>query len=95
VTEETDSPPGFRYNGLAIYALIMSLLSLLWLLFGLEWAVFSILGILAGLRAKKEIESAAQPMEGRGLAIGAIVAGGVGLTSALFILLVLLTAPPA
>lgn len=94
MTDETDSAPGYRYNGLAIYALIMSLLSLLWLLFGLEWAIFSILGILAGLRAKNEIETAAQPMEGRGLAIGAIVAGGVGLGTAMLILLVVLTAPP-
>lgn len=95
MTDETDSAPGYRYNGLAIYALIMGVLSPLWLLFGLPWAVFAILAILAGLRARREIDNAPQEIQGRSLATGAIVAGGIGLTSALFILLVLLTAPPA
>ena len=72
----------------------MGILSPLWILFGLPWAVFAILAILAGLRAKKEIDSAPNTMGGRSLAVGAIVAGGIGLGTAIFVLMVLLTTPP-
>ncbi|MGZ8755331.1 MAG: hypothetical protein ACXW15_09095 [Acidimicrobiia bacterium] len=47
------------------------------------------------LRAKKEIDAATNEMEGRSLAVAAIVAGGVGLGTAIFVLIVLLTAPPS
>jgi hypothetical protein len=93
VTEETTEAPAYRYNGLAIYALVMGILSPLWLVFGLPWAIFAVLAILAGRRAKKEIDIAPYEMEGRSLATGAIVAGGVGLATALFIVVVLLTVP--
>ena len=95
MADETTPTPVYRYNGLAIYALVMGVLSPLWLVFGLPWAVFAILAILAGLRAKREIDTAPYHMEGRSLAISAIVAGSVGLATALFILTVLLTVPPA
>ena len=91
MTDQT--PPVFRYNGLAIYALVTGILSPLWILFGLPWAVFAILAILSGIRAKKEIDSAPNTMEGRSLAVGAIIAGGVGLGTAIFVLIVVLTAP--
>lgn len=92
----TDQPPPvFRYNGLAIYALVTGILSPLWILFGLPWAVLAILAILAGIRAKKEIDADPNEMGGRSLAVGAIVAGGVGLGTAVFVLIVLLTAPPS
>jgi len=93
LTETTPPAPAYRYNGLAIYALVMGILSPLWILFGLPWAIFAILAILAGLRAKREIDSAPHQMEGRSLAVSAIVAGGVGLGTAIFVLVVLLTAP--
>jgi uncharacterized membrane protein YdbT with pleckstrin-like domain len=95
MTENTRPEPAYRYHGLAIYALIMGVLSLLWLLFGLPWAILAILAILGGLRAKREIDSAPYKIEGRALATGAIVAGGVGLGTAMLVLLVVLTAPPA
>jgi hypothetical protein len=91
--EETPPTPVYRYNGLAIFALVMGVLSPLWLVFGLPWAVFAILAIFAGLRAKREIDAAPYRIEGRSLAVAAIVAGGVGLGTAIFIVTVLLTVP--
>jgi len=93
LSKETPDAPAYRYNGLAIYALVMGILSPLWLVFGLPWAIFAVLAILAGRRAKNEIDTAPYPMEGRSLATSAIVAGGVGLGTAIFIVVVLLTAP--
>lgn len=95
MTDQTPPAPAYRYNGLAIYALVMGILSPLWILFGLPWAVFAILAILAGLRAKREIDADPHEMGGRSLAVGAIVAGGVGLGTAIFVLIVVLTAPPS
>ncbi len=91
--EETTPTPVYRYNGLAILALVMGVLSPPWLVFGLPWAVFAILAILAGLRAKREIDTAPYQMEGRSLAVAAIVAGRVGLGTAVFVVTVLLTVP--
>lgn len=93
MAEQPTPTSPYRYHGLAVYALVMGVLSPLWLVFGLPWAVFAILAIFAGLRAKREIDAAPYEIEGRSLAVSAIVAGGVGLGTALFILLVLLTAP--
>jgi hypothetical protein len=93
VTEQPTPTPGYRYHGLAVYALVMGVLSPLWLVFGLPWAVFAVLAIFAGRRAKREIDEAPYEIEGRSLAVSAIVAGGVGLGTAIFILVVLLTAP--
>ena len=95
MADQTPEEPAYRYNGLAIYALVMGVLSPLWLVFGLPWVLLALLAILAGRRARKEIDTAPYPIEGRSLATSAIVAGGVGLATAIFVIIVLLTAPPA
>ena len=95
MTDETTVPPAFRYSGLAIYSLVMGVLSLLWVLFGVAWATFGLLAILAGRRAKAEIDTASYEIEGRMLAVIAVVVGAVGLTTALFELFVVLLNPPA
>lgn len=95
MTDETTVPPAFRYSGLAIYSLVMGVLSLLWVLFGVAWAIFGLLAILAGRRAKAEIDMASYAMEGRMLAVIAVVTGSIGLITALFVLFVVLLSPPA
>ena len=92
--EDANTQPAYRYNGLAIYALIMGVLSPLWIVFGLEWVTFGVLAVFAGLRARHEVDSAHGKIEGRSLATAAIIAGGFGLTTAVFILLVVLVTPP-
>ena len=90
------SPPSeIRYSGLAVVSLILGVLSPLWFLFGVAWGVFGLLAFFAGRRAIHEINLAPYKLEGRGLATTGMIAGGIGFTTALFLLLVVATAPPA
>ncbi len=94
MSEESDAQSPFRYHGLAVYSLVMGLLSPLWLWLGLPFGILGLLAVLAGLRARKEIDVFPGDLEGRRLATVGIVSGGVGFATALFVLLVLLTSPP-
>ncbi len=95
MTDEPSPPPELRYSGLAVLSLVLGVLSPLWLLFGVAWGIFGFLAILSGRRARKEIALAPYGLQGRGLALGGIVTGAIGFITALFVLIVVVTAPPA
>lgn len=95
MTNPTDSPPELRYSGLAVVSLILGLLSLLWYVFGLAWGVLGFIAVLAGRRARTEIDRDPKSFEGRRLATVAIVTGTAGFITSLFLLAVILLNPPA
>ena len=95
LTEPPDSSPVLRYNGLAVVSLILGVLSLLWYVFGLAWGVLGFIAVLAGRRARKEIDLGPEPVEGRALAMGGIVTGAAGFITSLLLLAVIMTNPPA
>ncbi|MDH3261322.1 MAG: DUF4190 domain-containing protein [Acidimicrobiia bacterium] len=94
MTDQPSPQSDLRYSGLAVTSLILGVLSPLWLVFGLAWGIFGFLAVFAGRRARKEIDLAPYKLEGRALAIGGIVTGAIGFTTALFLLIIVLTSPP-
>jgi hypothetical protein len=95
MTELPSPPSELRYSGLAVVSLILGVLSPLWFLFGVAWGIFGLVAVFAGRRARKEIDLAPYKLQGRALAIGGIVTGAIGFTTAMFVLIVVATAPPA
>lgn len=95
LSEPPDSTPELRYNGLAVVSLILGVLSLLWYVFGLAWGVLGFMAVLAGRRARKEIDLGLGPLEGRSLAMGGIVTGAAGFITSLLLLAVIMTNTPA
>jgi hypothetical protein len=94
MTDLPSSNSDLRYSGLAVVSFILGALSPLWLVFGLAWGILGFLAVFAGRRAKKEIDLASTQLEGRSLANGGIVIGAIGFTTALFLLIVVVTSPP-
>lgn len=95
LTEPPDSSAELRYNGLAVVSLILGVLSLLWYVFGLAWGVLGFIAVLAGRRARKEIDLGPEPLEGRALAMGGIVTGAAGFITSVFLLAIIMANPPA
>ena len=95
MTEPSDSPLELRYSGLAAVSLILGVLSLAWYVFGVAWGILGFIAVLAGRRARKEIDHDPREFEGRALAMGGIVTGAAGFITSLFLLLVIITSPPA
>jgi hypothetical protein len=91
----TDSPTDLRYSGLAVVSLILGVLSLLWFAFGIAWGVFGLVAVMAGRRARTEIDRSPDPLEGRSLATAAIFTGAAGFITSLFLLAVIMLNPPA
>ena len=93
----TDPPPApaeLRHSGLAVVSLILGGLSLLWFVFGVAWGVLGFIAVLAGRRARKEIDHSPRKVEGRALATGGIVTGAAGFATSAFLLIVIVTNPP-
>lgn len=95
MTNPTDPPIQVQYSGLAVVSLILGLLSLLWYVFGLAWGVLGFIAVLAGRRARTEIDRDPESFEGRRLATAAIVTGAAGFITSLLLLAVILTNPPS
>jgi hypothetical protein len=68
--------PMRRTSGMAIASLVLGILWMYWL--------GSILALVFGYLAKKEIQSSAKPMDGNGLATAGIVLGWVGIGTLVF-----------
>jgi len=94
MTDLPSPPSELRYSGLAVVALILGVLSALWLVFGLAWGIFGFLAVFAGRRATKEIDLAPYKLEGRAWAVAGIVTGAIGFTTAMTLLIVIVTTPP-
>ena len=95
MTGNPDSPPVVRYSGLAVVSLILGVLSLAWYVFGLAWGVLGFIAVLAGRRARTEIDRGPEELEGRALAMGGIVTGAAGFITSLFLLAVIVINAPA
>src|SRR5262252_6050042 len=77
--------PSRKTSGMAIASLVLGVLWIYW--------IGSILALIFGYVAKKEIRDSPQPMEGNGLATAGIVLGWVGMgTLTLVILIVFIAA---
>lgn len=94
MTDLPSPPPELRHSGLAVVALILGILSLLWWVFGVEWGIFGFMAVFAGRRAKKEISFSPYKLEGRALATGGIVTGALGFATATFLLILIVASPP-
>ena len=92
MTEPPATPAGLRYSGLAVVSLVLGVLSLAWYAFGLAWGIFGFIAVMAGQRARKEMILGSLQLEGRGLAMGGIVAGATGFVTSLFLLVMIVTA---
>jgi hypothetical protein len=68
--------PMRRMSGMAIASLVLGILWMYWL--------GSILALVFGYLAKKEIQSSGKPMDGNGLATAGIVLGWVGIGTLVF-----------
>lgn len=77
------SPPGSRWSGNAIAALVLSLFPTL--------GIASVLAIVFGVRARRDI--AANPrLRGRGMATAGIVLGIIGLVVSILVWVLIITA---
>jgi hypothetical protein len=77
--------PSRKTSGMAIASLVLGVLWIYW--------IGSILALIFGYVAKKEIRDSREPMEGNGLATAGVVLGWVGMgTLALVILFVIIAA---
>jgi len=93
MTDLPAAPAELRYSGLAVVSLILGGLSVLWLVFGVAWGIFGFIAVLAGRRARKEIDLSPWKLEGRALATVGIIVGAVGFATSAFLLIVITTNP--
>lgn len=77
-------PPRASTNGMAVASLV---LGILWL-----WWLGSVLALVFGYIARRQIDSAEHAAGGRGLAVAGIVLGWVGVATLVLVILVLAVA---
>ncbi|HEX4645606.1 MAG TPA: DUF4190 domain-containing protein [Verrucomicrobiae bacterium] len=81
MNETTGSPSAPRTSGLAIWSLVLGILSLVC------FTIFSAIpGVICGHKALSQIKRSGDAITGQGLAIGGLVTGYIGMAMALFMI---------